>query len=79
MIVYWILEHIMKLKGEKQMISTAVQRGNFVYVYNERNSQTASIAGELYGFTSTTVSVKRGDFVYVYNERGSQVSSHFCK
>lgn len=53
-------------------ISTAIQRGNFVYVYNERNSQTACITGELMGFTSTTVTVKRGNFAYVFDERGSQ-------
>ena len=57
------------------MISSAVQRGNYVYVYNENNSQIASQPGELYGYTSTTFSVKRGPYVYTYNDRNSQVSS----
>ena len=62
------------------MISTAVQRGSFIYVYNERNSQCACISGEqLMGFTSTTVSVKKGSFIYVYDEQGRQVSCHSCR
>lgn len=61
------------------MISTAVQKGSFIYVYNERNSQCACISGEqLMGFTSTTVSVKRGSTIYVYDEKGHQMSSHHC-
>ena len=53
-------------------ISTAIQKGNWVYVYNEKNSQSACINGELMGFTSTTVTVKRGNFAYVFDEKGSQ-------
>ena len=61
------------------MISTAVQRGSWIYVYDERNNQCASISGDqLMGFTSTTVSVKRGSWIYVYDEKGSQMSSHYC-
>ena len=61
------------------MISTAVQRGSWIYVYDERNNQCASISGEqLMEFTSTTVSVKRGSWIYVYDEKGSQMSSHYC-
>ena len=61
------------------MISTAVQRGHSIYVYDERNHQCASISGDqLMGFTSTTVSVKRGSTIYVYDEKGSQMSSHYC-
>ncbi|MCF0217018.1 MAG: hypothetical protein HUK21_11170 [Fibrobacteraceae bacterium] len=61
------------------MISTAVQRGNFVYVYNEKNSPIKTISGELHGFTSTTVSVKRGSFIYVYDEKGSQIATHSAR
>ena len=57
-------------------ISTAIQKGSSVYVYNEKNSQIFSKTCELYGFTGTTVSVKRGSVVYVYNEKGSQISNH---
>lgn len=58
------------------MISTAIQRGSYVYVYDEDNHTLFSVNGELYGFTSTTVSVQKGSYVYVYDERGRQISSH---
>lgn len=61
------------------MIATAIQRGSFVYVYNERGSQMFSLSGELHGFTSTTVSIRRGSFIYVYNDKGSQISSHSAR
>ena len=59
-------------------ISTAVQRGNWVYVYNEKGSQVTSINGELHGFTGTSVSVRRGNWIYVYDERGCQQSTFPC-
>ena len=61
------------------MISVAVQRGGYVYVYNEKNMQIASQHGELYGFTSSTFSVRRGNYVYVYNERNMQISSQYVR
>ena len=57
-------------------ISTAIQRGSFVYVYDEKNRQIFSHSGQLNGYTSSTVSIKRGSFVYTYDERGRQISSH---
>jgi hypothetical protein len=63
-------------------IATAVKRGSFVYVYDEKGRQILSIsAGNkpevgLTGYTSTTVSVRRGGFVYTYDEKGRQISSH---
>lgn len=43
-------------------IGSAVQRGGFVYVYNEKGTQLAAIpAGEgMTGYTSSSVSVRRG-------------------
>ncbi len=61
------------------MIGAAIQRGDYVYVYNERNSMIYSQYGSLYGFTGSSVSIKRGDYVYVYNERGSLTASHYCR
>ena len=58
------------------MISTAIQKGPFVNVYDEDNHTLFSVNGELYGFTSTTVSVQKGPFVNVYDERGRQISSY---
>ena len=57
-------------------IGSAVQRGPFVYVYDEKGRQmTAVPAGNgpedgLTGYTGATVSVRRGAFVYTYDERG---------
>lgn len=62
-------------------ISTAVQRGGFVYVYGDRGAVLCTIpsgsqVGDgLKGFTSSSVSVKRGSFVYVYNERGACIQT----
>lgn len=58
-------------------IGNAVQRGSFVYVYDEKGRQLASVpAGEgLQGYTGSTVSVKRGAFVHTFDERGRQVST----
>ena len=58
-------------------IGSAVQRGSYVYVYDEKGRQIASVpAGEsLQGYTGSTVSVRRGSYIYTYDERGRQVSS----
>lgn len=62
-------------------IGNAVQRGSFVYVYDENNRQIASIpAGSgkddgLKGYTGSTVNVRRGSFIYTYDEKGRQKGS----
>ncbi len=58
-------------------IGSAVQRGSFVYVYDEKGRQLASVpAGEgMQGYTGSTVSVKRDAFVHTYDERGRQIST----
>ena len=55
-------------------IGTAVQRGsNWVYVYDESGRQITTIAGQLYGFTGSTVSVPA-------NTRSSlQTTNVYCK
>jgi len=59
-------------------IGNAVQRGSFVYVYNEKNSQIACLlAGNgpndgLKGYTGSSVNIQRGEFIYTYNEKGTQ-------
>jgi hypothetical protein len=59
-------------------IANAVQRGGFVYVYDEKKRQIATIpAGSgkgdgLKGYTGSTVNVRRGGFVYTYDEKGRQ-------
>lgn len=62
-------------------IGNAVQRGSWVYVYDEKGRQTRSLsAGSgpsdgLTGYTSSTVSVRRGSWIYTYDEHGRQVSA----
>ena len=62
-------------------IGNAVQRGGFVYVYNEKNQQifTQSAGSQpgdgLKGYTSSTVNIQCGGFIYTYNERGQQIGT----
>lgn len=59
-------------------IAMAQQKGNEVYVYDEKNRQLWSKYGELYGYTSSTVTIKKGNELYMYNEKGSQTGSRHC-
>jgi hypothetical protein len=62
-------------------IASAVQRGQLVYVYDEKGRRlTSLLAGQgpkdgLHGYTSAAVSVRRGPLIYTYDERGRQLSS----
>ena len=61
-------------------IGNAVQKGAFVYIYDEKGHQTASISvgndknDGLRGYTSSTVNVQRGTFIYTYDDKGHQKS-----
>lgn len=57
------------------MISTAIAKGNYVYVYDEHNHLIGTLSGELYGYTSTTCSVKRRNYIYTYDENRHLVST----
>jgi hypothetical protein len=62
-------------------IGNAMEKRSFVYVYDERGRQTASIlvgsqpGDGLKGYTSTTVNVQKGSYIYTYNEHGSKIAS----
>jgi hypothetical protein len=62
-------------------IGNAVQRGDWVYIYDEKGRQIGSVSagsrGEdgLKGYTSSTVNVRRGDWIHTYDEKGRQISS----
>lgn len=62
-------------------ITTVVQRGYHVYVYDEKSRQTAIIpAGNgpnegLMGYTGSSVSIRRGAFVYIYDGNGQQTGA----
>ena len=70
-------------KGARMtVISTAIQRGGTIYLYDEKGQQQTILnAGGkpgdgLHGYTSTTVAVKRGGQIYVYDPRGCLKSIH---
>ncbi len=62
-------------------IGNAVQRGSFVYVYDEKGRQmfTAPVGtgkdDGLKGYTGSTVNIRRGNFIYTYNEKGQQTAT----
>jgi hypothetical protein len=62
-------------------IGNAVERGSFVYIYDENNRQIATVpAGNggsdgLKGYTVSRVNVQRGSFIYSYDEKGRQVGT----
>ena len=56
-------------------ISTAVQRGTMVQVYDERGHAVFSRSGELHGYSGATVSVRRGRWVHTFDDRGRQIST----
>lgn len=62
-------------------IGNAVQRGGFVYIYDEKGRQVASLpAGSgaqdgLKGYTGSSVNVQRGGFIYMYDEKGRQTGT----
>jgi len=61
-------------------IGNAVQRGDWVYIYDEKGQQTGMVSkgngpdDGLKGYTSSTVNVRRGDWIYTHNEQGQQIS-----
>jgi hypothetical protein len=69
------------LQGAGMAIGNAVQRGGFVYIYDEQNHKTGTVsAGSekedgLKGYTSSTVNVRRGAFIYSFDEKGHQKSA----
>ncbi|MGO8739739.1 hypothetical protein [Rhodoblastus sp.] len=62
-------------------IGNVVQRGSFIYVYDERGHQIATIAAGsgvndgLVGYTSSTVNIRRSSFIYTYDEKGRQIAT----
>lgn len=55
-------------------IITAVQKGNLVVVYGERNSIIAQKTGILHGYTNATYSIRQGNLVVTWNEKGQIIS-----
>lgn len=60
----------------ERTISYCVQRGNSVYVYDQRRVQVMAFFGELQGYTNTTVTVKKPAGIYVYDAYGKNIATH---
>ena len=58
-------------------IGTAVQRGAWVHILDEKGRQLATVsAGDgMQGYTGSTVSIRRGAWIHTYDERGRQLST----
>lgn len=58
------------------MITSAIQRGNMVYVYGEKNVTLMVKPGELSGYTSSTVSIRNraARTVTTYDEKGHMLN-----
>lgn len=62
-------------------IGNAMERNSYVYIYDEKRHQVASIpcgsqeGSGLKGYSSTTVNVRRGGYIYTYNERGIRIAA----
>jgi len=63
------------------MIGSAVQRGSWVYVYDEKGRQIftkpagspANPKDGLKGYTSNTVNIQTGNWIRIYDEKGHEV------
>ena len=68
-------------KESAMPIASAIQKGNVVYVYNEKgfclfSKPFGNRPGDgLRGYTGSTVSIKNGYAVYTFNEKGLQISA----
>ena len=51
------------------MIAMAIQRGSYVYVYDDKNRQITYRQGKLVGFTSTSFSIQRDSCIFVYDDK----------
>lgn len=60
------------------MIQTAVQKGDWVYVYGENGNRLFTQFGQLMGFTGTSVSIKKGSWIYVYDQKGNRTNTYSC-
>ena len=57
-------------------ISCALQKGNYTFVYDEKNHILASRQGyELVGYTSSTYTLKKDKTVFVYDVNNHCIAS----
>lgn len=62
-------------------IGSVIERGGYVYIYDEKGSQLANVAigtgtdHVFLGYTTTRISIRRGTYIYLYDEKGRQVGN----
>jgi len=62
-------------------IASAVQRGNWIYIYDEKGNQIRTFPASekpnegLKGYTSSSVSIQLGMWIYVFDENGRQITT----
>jgi len=58
-------------------IGNAVQKGNTVYIYDEKGRELAVLSAHdgLQGFTSGSVSIRNGSTIYIHDEKGRQTGT----
>ena len=61
------------------MISVAVQKGNTVYVYDEKNRILMTMVGTLHGYTGGSVTIKKGVTLYTYNDKKRLISTNVAR
>lgn len=59
-------------------IGMAQQKGNWVVAYDENNRELWTRSGELYGYTSSTVTIKREGWLVMYNEKNQETGCRSC-
>ena len=59
------------------MIGSCVQKGYYVYVYDEKGYSLFSKYGTLVGYTGNTVSVKNNNYVETFDEKGYRISQQW--
>jgi predicted nucleic acid-binding Zn-ribbon protein len=73
--------HLNKKGTITMPISNAIQKGQQVYIYNEKGRHVASVPSGyrpedgLTGYTSATVNVRKGPQIYTYDEKGRHIST----
>lgn len=59
------------------MIGYAIQKGNRVYVYDDKNHEITNKDGELLGFSSSSYVVKKDHQINVYDEHGRILKTYY--
>ena len=59
------------------MIGYAIQKGNRVHVYDDKNHEITNKEGQLLGFSPTSYVVKNGRQTNVYDEYGRILRTQF--